>query len=291
MAAYQRMIAGTDPTQREEALTVYGMETGQSSVPVPETVLTVCTARLRGQLHTILEDMDCAVGLTRWFEKLESPFGISNVVEGDRVKFTSSTLLDGALTWWNMYVRFCYSRNPLIATPFGVNFSECSSGSTVLSNEVKQMENELWNFQSKGTNLNRLQSAFSRTHPLMSLIDLQEAIEWHQGLMYQRQQGLFNIWALVPMLANYLTAESMDDTTLTHALLLVTTVEGQDIRSKTAELHLVPRAKEDLEAKEDREVMLLASDVVRRDITRTSVRIMESKAVETQNRANQQESS
>ncbi|GJV31557.1 hypothetical protein Tco_1391957, partial [Tanacetum coccineum] len=58
MAAYQRMIAETDPTQREEALTAYGMETGQSSVPVPETVLTVCTMRLRGQLHTILEDMD-----------------------------------------------------------------------------------------------------------------------------------------------------------------------------------------------------------------------------------------
>ncbi|GKD45308.1 hypothetical protein Tco_1269953 [Tanacetum coccineum] len=27
-------------------------------MPVPETVLTICTARLRGQLHTILEDMD-----------------------------------------------------------------------------------------------------------------------------------------------------------------------------------------------------------------------------------------
>ncbi|GKB59971.1 hypothetical protein Tco_0916157, partial [Tanacetum coccineum] len=48
MAAYQRMIAETDPTQREEALT----ETGQNSA------LTVCTMRLRGQLHTILEDMD-----------------------------------------------------------------------------------------------------------------------------------------------------------------------------------------------------------------------------------------
>ncbi|GJV56907.1 putative reverse transcriptase domain-containing protein [Tanacetum coccineum] len=80
------------------------------------------------------------------------------------------------------------------------------------------------------------------------------------------------------MLVNYLTTESVDDTTLTHALLLVTTVEGQDIKSKTAELHLVPQAKEDLEAKEDGEVMLLASDVVRRDITRTSVRIMEVKA-------------
>ncbi|GJV28565.1 FAR1-related sequence 5-like protein [Tanacetum coccineum] len=58
MAAYQRMIAETDPTRREEALTAYGTETGQSSVPVPETVLTVWTTRLRGQLHTILEDMD-----------------------------------------------------------------------------------------------------------------------------------------------------------------------------------------------------------------------------------------
>ncbi|GJR92172.1 hypothetical protein Tco_0264346 [Tanacetum coccineum] len=54
MAAYQRMISETDPTQREEALT----ETGQNSVHVPETALTVCTTRLRGQLHTILEDMD-----------------------------------------------------------------------------------------------------------------------------------------------------------------------------------------------------------------------------------------
>ncbi|GKG43610.1 hypothetical protein Tco_0482703, partial [Tanacetum coccineum] len=83
------------------------------------------------------------------------------------------------------------------------------------------------------------------------------------------------------MLANYLTAESVVDTTLTHALLLVTIVEGQDIRPKAAEPHLVPRTKEDSEAKEDREVMLLVSDVVRRDITRTSFQTMEVKAVET----------
>ncbi|GJT39434.1 putative reverse transcriptase domain-containing protein [Tanacetum coccineum] len=52
------MIAEMDPTWREEALTAYGTETGQSSVHVPEAVLTVCTTRLRGQLYTILEDMD-----------------------------------------------------------------------------------------------------------------------------------------------------------------------------------------------------------------------------------------
>ncbi|GJU90363.1 hypothetical protein Tco_1302786 [Tanacetum coccineum] len=54
MVAYQRMIAKMNPTQREEALT----ETGQNSMLVPKTTLTVCTTRLRGQLHTILEDMD-----------------------------------------------------------------------------------------------------------------------------------------------------------------------------------------------------------------------------------------
>ncbi|GKG21242.1 hypothetical protein Tco_0383837, partial [Tanacetum coccineum] len=48
MAAYQRVINETDPTRREEALTAYGTETGQNSVPVPETALTVCTTRLRG---------------------------------------------------------------------------------------------------------------------------------------------------------------------------------------------------------------------------------------------------
>ncbi|GKA59240.1 putative reverse transcriptase domain-containing protein [Tanacetum coccineum] len=39
---------------REETLT----ETGQNLVPVPEIALIVCTTRLRGQLHTILKDMD-----------------------------------------------------------------------------------------------------------------------------------------------------------------------------------------------------------------------------------------
>ncbi|GJS56917.1 hypothetical protein Tco_0651701 [Tanacetum coccineum] len=56
-------------------------------------------------MHEKFRGTKGAVGLTRWFEKLESQFRISNVAEGDRVKFASNTLLDGALTWWNVYVR------------------------------------------------------------------------------------------------------------------------------------------------------------------------------------------
>nr|GEW53706.1 reverse transcriptase domain-containing protein [Tanacetum cinerariifolium] len=42
-----------------------------------------------------------AVGLTRWFERLESVFFISKCVENDKVKYASSTLLDEPLLWWN----------------------------------------------------------------------------------------------------------------------------------------------------------------------------------------------
>nr|GEW81443.1 hypothetical protein [Tanacetum cinerariifolium] len=45
-----------------------------------------------------------AVELQRWFEKTESVFGISECVEGKKVKFTTATLQGHALTWWNAKV-------------------------------------------------------------------------------------------------------------------------------------------------------------------------------------------
>ncbi|GJV68806.1 hypothetical protein Tco_1484315 [Tanacetum coccineum] len=40
------------------------------------------------------------VGLTRWFEKMETVFHISNCPEKYQVKYASCTLLNSALTWW-----------------------------------------------------------------------------------------------------------------------------------------------------------------------------------------------
>ncbi|GJT78661.1 reverse transcriptase domain-containing protein [Tanacetum coccineum] len=139
----------------------------------------------RAVMHENFRGTEGTIGLTRWFEKLESQFGISNVAEGDRVKFTSSTLLDGALTW----------------------------------NEIKQMENKLWNLKVKGTNLiaynqrfqelillcpemvpnaDRLLERYIEGLPLnikgnvtsSKPVDLHEAIEIAQGLMYQVVQEL-----------------------------------------------------------------------------------------------------
>ncbi|GJZ73894.1 putative reverse transcriptase domain-containing protein [Tanacetum coccineum] len=45
------------------------------------------------------------VGLTRWFEKMETLFHISNCLEKYQVKYATCTLLNNALTWWNSHKR------------------------------------------------------------------------------------------------------------------------------------------------------------------------------------------
>ncbi|GJZ74875.1 hypothetical protein Tco_0639340 [Tanacetum coccineum] len=45
------------------------------------------------------------VGLTRWFEKIETMFNISNCSLKYQVKYATCTLQDSALTWWNYHKR------------------------------------------------------------------------------------------------------------------------------------------------------------------------------------------
>ncbi|GJT49996.1 reverse transcriptase domain-containing protein [Tanacetum coccineum] len=44
------------------------------------------------------------VGLTQWFEMMESVFHISNCTITCQIKFATCTLLGSALTWWNYHV-------------------------------------------------------------------------------------------------------------------------------------------------------------------------------------------
>ncbi|GJZ21689.1 reverse transcriptase domain-containing protein [Tanacetum coccineum] len=171
----------------------------------------------RAVMHESFCGTEGAVGLTRWFEKLESQFGISNVTEGDRVKFASSTLLDSALTWWNVYVR-SVTLDTAHATPWS-DFKAMFIRKYCPRNEIKQMENELWNLKVKGTNLtaynqrfqelillcpkmvpnaDRLLERYIEGLPLnikgnvtsSKPVDLHEAIDMAQGLMYQVVQEL-----------------------------------------------------------------------------------------------------
>ncbi|GKB39858.1 reverse transcriptase domain-containing protein, partial [Tanacetum coccineum] len=151
------------------------------------------------EFHAVMHENICgtegAVGLTRWFEKLESQFGISTVAEGDRVKFTSSTLLDSALTWWNVYVQ-SVTLDTAHATPWS-DFKAMFIQKYCPRNEnspLMAQRKEKWGY----TNADRLSERYIEGLPLdikgnvtsSKPVDLHEAINMAQGLMYQVVQEL-----------------------------------------------------------------------------------------------------
>ncbi|GJY07241.1 reverse transcriptase domain-containing protein [Tanacetum coccineum] len=133
------------------------------------------------------------------------------------VGLTRCTLLDGALTWWNVYVH-SVTLDTAYATPWS-DFKAMFIRKYCPRNEIKQMKNELWNLKVKGTNLTAYNQRFQE--PILLCpemvpnadrllercieglplnikgnitsskpVDLHEAIEMAQGLMYQVVQEL-----------------------------------------------------------------------------------------------------
>nr|GEW12758.1 reverse transcriptase domain-containing protein [Tanacetum cinerariifolium] len=92
-----------------------------------------------------------AFGLIRWFERTESVFSRSNCAEEDRVTFSTSTLTNDALSWWNAY-----------AQPIGIeqaNKIAWTELKRLLTNkycpqtEIKKMEDEFYNLVVKENDL------------------------------------------------------------------------------------------------------------------------------------------
>ncbi|GJX42020.1 putative reverse transcriptase domain-containing protein [Tanacetum coccineum] len=81
------------------------------------------------------------VGLTRWFEKMETVFHISNCPERYQVKYASCTLLNSALTWWNSH-----KRTIGIEAAYAMSWAELMKLMTEVycpRNEVQKMETEM----------------------------------------------------------------------------------------------------------------------------------------------------
>ncbi|GKF65683.1 hypothetical protein Tco_0192200, partial [Tanacetum coccineum] len=72
------------------------------------TAVEMVNMRDRAAVRAKIEDFkgtEGVVGLTRWFEKMEYVFSISNCTVASQVKFATCTLQDDALTWWNSQVK------------------------------------------------------------------------------------------------------------------------------------------------------------------------------------------
>ncbi|GJR97941.1 putative reverse transcriptase domain-containing protein [Tanacetum coccineum] len=91
------------------------------------------------------------VGLTRWFEKMETVFNISNCPSRYQVKYATCTLQDSALTWWNSH-----KRTIGVEAAYTMNWVELMKLMTEVycpRNEIQKMETELWNLTVKGNDL------------------------------------------------------------------------------------------------------------------------------------------
>ncbi|GJV54224.1 putative reverse transcriptase domain-containing protein [Tanacetum coccineum] len=91
------------------------------------------------------------VGLTRWFEKMETVFNISNCPLKYQVKYATCTLQDSALTWWNSH-----KRTIGVEAAYTMTWVELMKLMTEVycpRNEIQKMETELWNLTVKGNDL------------------------------------------------------------------------------------------------------------------------------------------
>ncbi|GJX66924.1 transposon ty3-G gag-pol polyprotein [Tanacetum coccineum] len=86
------------------------------------------------------------VGLTRWFEKMESVFSISNCTAASQVKFATCTLQDDALTWWNSHVKTT-TPEAAHAMPWAT-LKKMMTDKYCPRGEIKKIETEMWNLKS-----------------------------------------------------------------------------------------------------------------------------------------------
>ncbi|GJV23651.1 putative reverse transcriptase domain-containing protein, partial [Tanacetum coccineum] len=91
------------------------------------------------------------VELTQWFKRMETIFRISNCSMENQVKFSTCTLLAGALTWWNSHV-MTVSHDAAYAMTCA-DLRKKMSDKYYLRNEMKKLEAELWNLKVKGTDV------------------------------------------------------------------------------------------------------------------------------------------
>ncbi|GJX40173.1 reverse transcriptase domain-containing protein [Tanacetum coccineum] len=91
------------------------------------------------------------VELTQWFERMETVFRISNCSVENQIKFSTCTLLAGALTWWNSHVRIVGHDVAYAMT--WTDLRKKMTDKYCPRNEMKKLEAELWNLKVKGTDV------------------------------------------------------------------------------------------------------------------------------------------
>nr|GEV44602.1 putative reverse transcriptase domain-containing protein [Tanacetum cinerariifolium] len=85
------------------------------------------------------------VGLSQWFEKMESVYSISNCTVACQVKFATCTLQGNALTWWNSHVKTT-TPEAAHAMPWRT-LKKMMTDKYCPRGEIKKLEFKMWNLK------------------------------------------------------------------------------------------------------------------------------------------------
>nr|GEW65797.1 hypothetical protein [Tanacetum cinerariifolium] len=91
------------------------------------------------------------VGLSQWFEKMESIYSISNCIVACQVKFATYTLQGNALTWWNSHVNTTTPEAAYVM-PWRT-LKKMMTDKYYPRGEIKKLESKMWNLKVKVTDM------------------------------------------------------------------------------------------------------------------------------------------
>ncbi|GJX88051.1 RNA-directed DNA polymerase, eukaryota, partial [Tanacetum coccineum] len=113
---------------------------------IDQGVTAALAARDANRNGTLPQQLDWV-----WFERMETVFCISNCSVENQIKFSTYTLLAGALTWWNSHVRIVGHDVAYAIT--WIDLRKKMTDKYCPRNEIKKLETELWNLKVKGTDV------------------------------------------------------------------------------------------------------------------------------------------
>ncbi len=150
-----------------------------------------------------------AVGVVRWIEKMESVLDISGCSEDQRVKYSTCTFQDEALTWWNLQVQ-TLGRD----AAYHLSWTELKSmlmEKYCPRSELLKLEAEFWNLAMVDANITAYTTRF---HELSRLVPHMVTPEYKRVERY--------IWGLSPKIRSMVTASApatiQSAVTLAHSL-------------------------------------------------------------------------
>ncbi|GJX88269.1 reverse transcriptase domain-containing protein [Tanacetum coccineum] len=153
-AAIRKLVAGSVATALEaQAVTMANADNTNRNTGEREAHVTrKCSYKEFMSCQPInFKGTEGAVRLIRWFERIESVFSRSNWTEDGKVNFSTGTLTEEALSWWNSFAKPIRIEEAYKITL--VEFKKLLIKKYCPRTEVQKMEDEFYHMTMKGNHL------------------------------------------------------------------------------------------------------------------------------------------